>query len=233
VSSTLDEGRDPPELASLLRRYAAEVCRWNRSINLVSRVDTGPRVDALLREAEISWRALVGAWHGILRSRGGLVRQGHCVYLDLGSGAGFPGFPWAVLFEELSVPGLDPVRLHLVEPREKRSTFLERQIRLAGLHRTRVLRRTWGSRMLPTGQEASLEEGVLTALISVKALAIPDREILEGWRRHRHPLPIDHDRIVVLRFGMVPASSPHRVADIPLPGLGTRLSVSVLDSGLC
>jgi len=86
--------------------------RFRRSMNLVG---PGP-IDVHYRDAALALAALEpeGRW------------------ADLGTGAGFPGFPFAGLFPN--------VQLDLVESRAKRCWFMEQVLALAPRERVRVLR---------------------------------------------------------------------------------------------
>jgi len=99
-----------------LVRFRDDVLRFNRGQNLTTRVDPGGRVDALLLEC-------VGVVRSLPRPEGPV--------LDLGSGAGFPGIPCAILD-----PGEETV---LLERRGGRCGFLRREVRALGLTECSVL----------------------------------------------------------------------------------------------
>lgn len=89
--------------------------------------------------------------------------------LDVGSGAGFPGIPLAVLWPSASVT--------LVERREKKAAFLERVVRELGLKNTKVVASrledlTPGSHSLgyPASQRLAFESVFIRALGSLPAL---------------------------------------------------------------
>jgi 16S rRNA (guanine527-N7)-methyltransferase len=94
--------------------FLAELDRWRRKTNL-----TG----ALSAEelAEHALEALVGSE---------LIANGERV-IDIGSGAGFPGLPLAILRTDLSMT--------LLEPRGKRAAFLRHVVRTLGLKNTNVV----------------------------------------------------------------------------------------------
>ena len=87
-----------------LALYAAEICRWNRRVNLTGAKTAAAFVDAPLFDA----MTLLP----VLASDAPLV--------DVGSGGGLPGIPAALLR-----PGL---RVVLVEPRAKRASFLRHAV---------------------------------------------------------------------------------------------------------
>ncbi|MBD3220515.1 hypothetical protein GF314_04665, partial [bacterium] len=140
-------------------RHRDEVLRWNRQMSLVSRVDPEPRVDALVRECRAAWT--------LLRAAGvGDAAPEATVWIDLGSGAGFPGVVWAIEREHgggIAAPG----KGLLVEPREKRAWFLNRCLRTLDLACTSVLAARWGAG--PAVQELG---GLREAIISLKAIRL-------------------------------------------------------------
>ncbi len=93
------------ETLARLEIYAAELARWNPRINLVA-ASTLPDL----------WRRHFADSAQLLAFRPPTARR----WLDLGSGAGFPGLVLAILARE-SAPDL---RLHLVESDQRKCTFL-------------------------------------------------------------------------------------------------------------
>jgi len=88
-------------LCQRLEQWAALVCDWNQRIDLTAARSADELVDLLVADAAMIARELPaasGAW------------------VDVGSGAGAPGLPLAVLAPELAVT--------LVEPKVKRVAFL-------------------------------------------------------------------------------------------------------------
>jgi hypothetical protein len=159
-----------------------EISRWNRQINLVSRVDTPARIENLQRQCQEGWRlvrGVIGAqpWGDFLG------------YADVGSGAGLPGLIWAA--ELAALGGRAPTVL--VEPREKRAWFLRRAARAMGLGEVRVLCERWGEGVVP------ILAGEAGLLISLKALRLTDGELLAGVDRGFVEFP-GTARIVVARF---------------------------------
>jgi 16S rRNA (guanine527-N7)-methyltransferase len=94
---------DSPER---LAAYLADVLKWNQTIGLVSRKDPLAACERLLLESMELARVL-----GLSRGR----------VADIGSGAGFPGIPWAL--------NLPLIEVTMIERREKRALFLERVCR--------------------------------------------------------------------------------------------------------
>jgi 16S rRNA (guanine527-N7)-methyltransferase len=105
-----------PEQIDALLQLAALLESWARRINLSSHRDVEAIVGRLILDAAALSRCLPPAV--------GLV--------DLGSGAGFPGLPIAVLRPECAVL--------LVEAREKRHHFQKAAVRALGLRNVEMLR---------------------------------------------------------------------------------------------
>ena len=97
--------------------YLQELLRFNRSTNLISRMDPELRAVALMQEC-------VRAGLGLSALPGG-------PWLDLGSGGGFPGVILGCLCPEQSIV--------LLERRRTRAEFLERVVRLLRLDACRVI----------------------------------------------------------------------------------------------
>lgn len=106
------------EVRDRLDRFVADLLRFNRARNLVSRKDSELRVGRLVEECVVAGRSLEG--------RG--LRVGR--WADVGSGAGFPGLVLGALFP--SQP------LVLIERREGRCDFLRREVAALGLERVDV-----------------------------------------------------------------------------------------------
>ena len=97
-----------------LNQFAALVQKWNPSINLVSR------------------SALADLWHRhILDSIQlfGCAEPKHRLWLDIGSGGGFPGIVIAILAAEV----LPELRVVLVESDKRKAVFLAEVVRQLGL----------------------------------------------------------------------------------------------------
>ncbi len=177
-------GRPPVSVEARLRILEEEILRWNRQINLVSRVDTRRVVANLISQCRDGWDLVAAALAGdpVIDA---------ATYVDIGSGAGLPGLVWSALRDAQGEgPGGGPV---LVEPRQKRAWFLQRAARRMGLEGLEVRCGRWGA---GPGRLDAL--GAPALLISLKALALDDAEILGG-------LPADataghRSRCVILRF---------------------------------
>ncbi len=99
----------------LLGEYAAELDRWNRRINLVSCRTPGELVERHLLDSLAAARFVEG-------------RAAEAA--DLGSGAGLPGIPLAIVAGG---------RWTLVEPKRRRASFLRSAVRHLGLQDVVVL----------------------------------------------------------------------------------------------
>jgi 16S rRNA (guanine527-N7)-methyltransferase len=93
--------RPVPEVAADLEAYAALLIRWNRTHNLVSRETLG---ELWPRHMADSLQLLP------------LIRPDDSVFLDLGSGGGFPAVPLAIALRREHI---------LVEPAGKKASFLK------------------------------------------------------------------------------------------------------------
>jgi 16S rRNA (guanine527-N7)-methyltransferase len=107
-----------PEARERLLVYLAELMKWSRRINLIAR-DT-PEAQVVENHFLDSLTLLP------------LLHDQEAVHLaDVGSGAGFPGLVLACVLAD--------ARFTLVEPRQKRVTFLRHLIRTLGLTNTSVV----------------------------------------------------------------------------------------------
>jgi 16S rRNA (guanine527-N7)-methyltransferase len=104
-----------PETLESLSRFLAELDRWRRAMDL-----TGP-----LTASELADHALESALGARLLPPSASV-------LDIGSGAGFPAVPLAVMRPDVSVSAL--------EPRSKRSEFLRHASRSVPVPNLEVIR---------------------------------------------------------------------------------------------
>ncbi len=103
-----------------LERYAGELLKWGRRINLVARAPLPVIVETHFLDS-LTLVPVIEHWPGTAGT--GL--------LDVGSGAGFPGLVVKIVRPDWP--------LTLVEPREKRAVFLRHLIRTLGLEGVRVL----------------------------------------------------------------------------------------------
>jgi hypothetical protein len=171
---------------AVLEAFQAELLRWNRQINLVSRRDTARRIDDLVRQCDVACDVLIRHERQARRD----PAAGPLLYCDLGAGGGLPGFIWHRRLLR------DGVRLQswLVEPREKRAWFLERVARLQGAEAYGVLQGRWGEVSAPAPWRAD------AALLSLKALRLQDAEILAGLEVLAGPGATLPTRVVIVRF---------------------------------
>ncbi len=100
-----------------LNLYYEELCRWDRSINL-----TGLKTD--LEKAVLLYVDSLACVR-ILR------KQTRLSIVDIGTGGGFPGIPLKILFPDH--------QFFLMEPREKKATFLRLVIGKLGLKNISLL----------------------------------------------------------------------------------------------
>lgn len=132
-----------PALVAPLHAHYQELRRWNPRLSLV-----GPGA-----ADEIVERHYAEALHGVP-----LIPVGARTLVDVGSGAGFPGFVLAAALPEVTVT--------LVEPRERRWSFLMSAARRAALP-CRCLNARVGS-PLPPGFPAAID------VVTMRALKLPD-----------------------------------------------------------
>lgn len=100
--------------------YCRELRKWNKRINLVARNTSAAEI---LEKHFLDSLTLLP----LLKQYGGPSTT----LLDVGTGAGFPGLVLAAVIPELSVT--------LVEPRQKRVSFLRHLIRILSLTNVRVI----------------------------------------------------------------------------------------------
>ena len=172
--------RDPAAtpLQSQLELFSAEVLRWNERFSLISRVEPEVRLPLLLDECRAAWDAYFGPETPI-------GAPGSLLYLDLGTGGGFPGLVWHLLFEACSRS--DFARTLCFEPRDKRAWFLDHCARQIGSDRFFVTATPWNAKT-PSAESLGFDLGVIErVVISMKALRLTDEEVLAAWRRFAGP----------------------------------------------
>jgi 16S rRNA (guanine527-N7)-methyltransferase len=133
---------DKPTLLGL-SRYLAELDLWRRRTNL-----TGP-----MAPEELVAHALESAYGGRLISDGARL-------LDIGSGAGLPGIPLAIVRPDLTVT--------LLEPRGKRAAFLRHTLRAVPVVNAGVLEEHVEKLFRPLYDVATIR-----ALSNLKKILIP------------------------------------------------------------
>ncbi|ADW17082.1 methyltransferase GidB [Desulfobulbus propionicus DSM 2032] len=149
--------------------YLAQLMKWSRRVNLIAR-DTPEEQAVELHFLDSLTLAP-------------LLQEPEAVHLlDVGTGAGFPGLVLACVLPE--------ARFTLVEPRQKRVSFLRHLIRTLGLSNTEVVAdrlephaQAWQGRFTHVTSRAVAEPGLFLPL--VRPLAIPEaRVILMLAREH-------------------------------------------------
>ena len=194
-------GADRPALAA----YRAEVLRWNRRINLVSRQDTAARLDGLLQQC--------GAAHEALTAAEPDLAVGRVLYCDLGSGGGLPGVVWHLRLRATTAA----LESWLVEPREKRAWFLQRVARVLGPDAFAVAAARWDEIAARSAFRAD------AALVSLKALRLTDAEVLAGLTTLREGAGTPPARVVIVRFHPAGAAwTPALAAELGTAAVGER-----------
>ena len=145
----------------LLLGYLAELLKWRRRVNLIARDTPEPQV---IENHFLDSLTLLPLVQG---------EQAHL--LDVGTGAGFPGLALACV--------LPKVRFTLVEPRQKRVSFLRHVIRTLGLTNAEVVAdriephiQAWQGRFTHITSRAVAEPGVLLPLI--RELVTPQTRVV-------------------------------------------------------
>jgi len=131
-----------------LEGYLAELVTWNERVNLVGEHDAATLVDRHLVDALAAAPILAALGYGLRVA-------------DLGAGAGLPGIPLAIT--------LRPRDMALVEPRQKRASFLRAAARRLPGYALRVVQGR-------AEDLATLEPGAFDAVVSRAAL--PEHELL-------------------------------------------------------
>ncbi len=101
-----------------LETYVALLHQWQKAVNLVSPT-TLPHV----------WHRHVADSAQLLTCLPKPANQLSGIWLDLGSGAGFPGLVIAILLRDIS-----PIHVHLVEAQARKAAFLQEVVRKTGVH---------------------------------------------------------------------------------------------------
>jgi 16S rRNA (guanine527-N7)-methyltransferase len=139
------------ETMASLRAFEAEVRRWTPAVNLVSRGSLADLWDRHIEDSAQIFRA---------------CPPDARLWLDLGSGGGFPGLVIAILARELH-PGL---RMVLVESDQRKAVFLRQTAQKLGLEVTVLAQRI--ESLPPQGADV-VSARALAALKDLLDLAIP------------------------------------------------------------
>lgn len=142
------------ETENRLVAFAELVRRWNRRINLIA-PSSLPHI----------WKRHIDDCLQIAA----LVQPGTGLWIDIGSGGGFPGIVLAVAFADL------PTQFLLVESDQRKCSFLRTAIRELGLHRASV-----------ANMRIESLEPQNAAYLSVRALA-PLPRLMPYLQRHLAP----------------------------------------------
>jgi hypothetical protein len=200
---THGRGHEADGASGVRETLRAEILRWNRRINLVTRQDSAPQLDLLLDQCEAGWRLLRDAVPADV-----LVRAS---YVDIGSGNGLPGLIWGAHLRALA----PYAPIWLVEPRNRRAWFLRRAARRVGLDGIGVAESRWRPGMVT----AASTGGVM--LVSLKALRLTEPEILAGFGIESSLAAADADpvrEIVIARFlSSQPVAIDDLARDLQLP----------------
>ena len=189
--------------------YCQELQKWSRRINLIAR-NTGAR-DIVEKHFLDSLTLLP------VIQQYGPEKNSEASLMDVGTGAGFPGLVVAIALPELAVT--------LIEPRQKRVSFLRHIVRTLGLTNVHILEqriepgRRWDgpeysfitSRAVAAKETfLPLIEGIAakdTVVIMMGATEAPPRDVRDrqgppGWispGEHRFSLPFSGDpRVLTL-----------------------------------
>ena len=176
-----------PAVIASVSIFLAELDRWRRRTNL-----TGALTPEEL--AEHALESLVGSE---------LIVNGERV-IDIGSGAGFPGLPLAILRSDLAVT--------LLEPRGKRAAFLRHVGRTLGLPNT-------------TGLEGRIEEvgGQTFSVATTRAVGsfsrwigearfLGPRGLLVAWTTQPDQVALELPGFLLERSVPVPGSARRQIA---------------------
>jgi len=144
------------ESQEALASYLAELDRWRRRVNL-----TGP----------MSARELVS--HALESALGAPMLPAGARVIDVGSGAGFPGLPLAIVRPDLAVT--------LLEPRGKRASFLRHAGRALALPNLLVLEESVERLEVPAWSAAtSRAVGRLASILGPASFLTPGGTLL-AW----------------------------------------------------
>lgn len=209
-------------MAPTFEAYRAELLRWSRQINLLSRRDPGATADALIAQCVDAF-AMWWEASGARLASGGALRM-----FDLGSGGGLPAYVWLSLLAERGVA----VSAVLVEPRAKRAWFLERLRQLPGAPTYAVAAGRWGEVAVPPGGAPDAP-----ILFTLKALRLTESAVLAGLGAFPGGVPpAPGCNIELVRFRPAARDSSARLArelGIPAEGTPFRAGALSLESVSC
>jgi len=106
-----------------LSTYMHEIVNWNNRIALVSRRSTKSVLERLVNQSVALWDLIGESLEA--QSSGAQGERSLTSFVDVGTGAGFPGIIWKMMSP--ASPAL------LIERRERKATFLDRVVRVLGL----------------------------------------------------------------------------------------------------
>ena len=203
-------------MAPTFEAYRAELLRWNRQINLLSRRQPEATADALIGQCV----AAFGVWW--TASGAGLAAGGTLRVFDLGSGGGLPAFVWLSLLAERGVA----CEAVLFEPRAKRAWFLERLRLLPGAPHYTVVAARWGEAAAAAGLA-----GQAPILFTLKALRLAEAAVLGGLDVVcGAPGPASGCLVELARFQPGTGVTASGLAgDLEIPAVGTRFRAGSLD----
>jgi 16S rRNA (guanine(527)-N(7))-methyltransferase RsmG len=164
-----------PEGEKILR-YVEIIAKWNRRLNLVS----STRKEVLIQLVqEAIWAAR-------------RYPSGSRVHLDIGSGAGFPAIPLAVLRPDVDIT--------MVESREKKAAFLQTAVYELGLTNACVanerLQDTLCRSPTPSAWECVSWKAVVVSSKDFRSLLEIAGEGLRLWLFHGKDLPVEEPELV-------------------------------------
>ena len=142
------------ETMARLERHLALLEQWNPRINLVSRASLADAWTRHFADSAQLWR---------------LRPPGAHVWLDLGSGAGFPGLVVAAMAADS-----EPLEVHLVESDQRKAAFLATVVRETGVRAT------------VHAERAEAMPALGADVVSARALA-PLDTLLGLSEKHRRP----------------------------------------------
>ncbi len=198
-----------PQQADSILLYCQELQKWSKRVNLIAR-NTSP-TDIVEKHFLDSLTLLpVIRQYGLEQGKVGNDRDNEVSLVDVGSGAGFPGLVLAAALPELIVT--------LVEPRQKRVSFLRHIIRILGLTNVQVTDQriepgqAWDGpectfitsrAVAATDTFLSLIEGIATEKTVVIMMGATDesslpgqeKQIVAGWQcleEQKFTLPFSH-----------------------------------------